>query len=59
MREPGDEIGKLALPPTYLPQLLDQPGALPVGFFEQPAEGKRQTTRTIFGCCLGKIRNRG
>ena len=39
--EPGDEIGKLALPPTHLPQLLDQPGTLPVGVFEQPAEGLR------------------
>ena len=58
VRQPSDEVGELALPSAHLRQSLDQPGALPIGLFEQPAEGEREATPTIFGRGLRKIRNR-
>jgi hypothetical protein len=58
-REPCGKLSKLTLAEAELLQPLDQVGALPVGLLEQPAEGKREAMRTIFGCGIGKIRNCG
>jgi len=58
-RELSDEIGELVLAPADLFQLLDQGGALPIGLFEEPAEGESEAVRTIARQALREGRNLG
>ena len=58
-REPGDEIGQLALATADLLKLRDQGAALLVGLFEQSAESEREAARTILRQCLHERRNLG
>ena len=46
-REPGDEVGELALAPPDLLQLFDEAGAFPVSFFEEPAKHESETARAV------------